>query len=160
MADANAYPLVSRSFAMTQTTQATPGDTVLFHYTGSLKDGTVFDSSSGRDPLRVTLGSGQVIRGVDEALVGMTPGQEKSVTIVADQAYGQRRAELLLEVQREAIPPEVDLEVGKQLEGRDTAGQRLRLTVVEVADDTVTLDANHPLAGQDLQFELQLVQIV
>ena len=145
---------------MTQTTQATPGDTVLFHYTGSLKDGTVFDSSSGRDPLRVTLGSGQVIRGVDEALVGMTPGQEKSVTIVADQAYGQRRAELLHEVQREAIPPEVDLEVGNQLEGRDTAGQRLRLTVVEVADDTVTLDANHPLAGQDLQFELQLVQIV
>ena len=145
---------------VSQASQATPGDTVLFHYTGSLKDGTVFDSSSGRDPLRVTLGSGQVIRGVDEALVGMTPGQEKSVTIVADQAYGQRRAELLHEVQREAIPPEVDLEVGKQLEGRDTAGQRLRLTVVEVADDTVTLDANHPLAGQDLQFELQLVQIV
>ena len=145
---------------MTQNTQATAGDTVLFHYTGSLKDGTVFDSSSGRDPLQVTLGSGQLIRGVDEALVGMTPGEEKSVTIAAEQAYGQHRAELLHEVQREAIPPEVDLEIGKQLEGRDTAGQRLRLTVVEVADDTVTLDANHPLAGQDLQFELQLVQIV
>jgi peptidylprolyl isomerase len=145
---------------MTQATQATPGDTVLFHYTGSLKDGTVFDSSSGRDPLRVTLGSGQVIPGVDEALVGMAPGEEKTVTVAADEAYGQRRPELLHEVQREAIPPEVDLEVGKQLEGRDTAGQRLRLTVVEVADDTVTLDANHPLAGQDLEFELQLVQIV
>ena len=141
-------------------TQAISGDTVLFHYTGILQDGTVFDSSSGREPLRVILGSGQVIRGVDEALVGMAPGDEKTVTVAAAEAYGQRRPELLHEVQRDAIPPEVDLEIGKQLEGRDTAGQRLRLTVIEVADDTVILDANHPLAGQDLQFELQLVQIV
>jgi peptidylprolyl isomerase len=141
-------------------TQATSGDTVLFHYTGCLNDGTVFDSSSGREPLRVTLGTGQVIRGVDEALVGMAPGEEKTVTLPADEAYGPRRPELLHEVQREAIPPEVDVEAGKQLEGRDTAGQRLRLTVVDVADETVTLDANHPLAGQDLKFELQLVQIV
>jgi peptidylprolyl isomerase len=141
-------------------TQAESGDTVLFHYTGSLNDGTVFDSSSGREPLRVTLGSGQVIRGVDEALIGMAPGEEKSVTLGADEAYGPRRPELLHEVQREAIPPEVDLEVGKQLEGRDTAGQRLRLTVVDVADDTVMLDANHPLAGQDLRVDLELVQIV
>jgi peptidylprolyl isomerase len=141
-------------------TQATSGDTVLFHYTGSLNDGTVFDSSSGREPLRVTLGSGQVIRGVDEALLGMAPGDEKSVTVGAEEAYGARRPELLHEVEREAIPPEVNLEVGKQLEGRDTAGQRLRLTVVDVADDKVTLDANHPLAGQDLTFELQLIEIV
>ena len=145
---------------MSQTTQATAGDTVLFHYTGSLRDGTVFDSSSGRDPLRVTLGSGQVIRGVDEALIGMAPGDEKTVTIAADDAYGPHRPELLHEVQREAIPAEVDLEIGKQLEGRDTSGQRLRLTVVEVADEMVTLDANHPLAGQDLRFDLQLVEIV
>lgn len=146
---------------MTQATpQATNGDTVLFHYTGSLTDGTVFDSSSGREPLRVTLGSGQVIPGVDDALVGMEPGEEKSVTLAADEAYGPRRPELLHEVERAAIPPEVDIEVGKQLEGRDTGGQRLRLTVVDVADDKVTLDANHPLAGQDLQFELQLVEIV
>jgi peptidylprolyl isomerase len=141
-------------------TQATAGDTVLFHYTGSLQDGTVFDSSSGRDPLRVTLGSGQVIRGVDEALVGMAPGEEKTVTVAADEAYGPRRPELLHEVQREAIPPEVDLEVGKQLVGRDTGGQRLQLTVVEVAEESVTLDANHPLAGQDLTFDLRLVEIV
>jgi len=141
-------------------TQATSGDTVLFHYTGSLNDGTVFDSSSGREPLRVTLGSGQVIPGVDQALVGMAPGDEKTVKVEADEGYGPRRPELLHEVQREGIPPEVDREVGKQLEGRDTGGQRLRLTVVDVADDTVTLDANHPLAGQDLEFELQLVEIV
>jgi peptidylprolyl isomerase len=146
---------------MTQATaQATPGDTVLFHYTGSLTDGTVFDSSSGREPLRVTLGSGQVIRGVDDALVGMTPGDEKTVTVAPDEAYGPRRPELLHEVQRAAIPPEVDLEVGKQLEGRDTGGQRLRLTVVDVAEDKVTLDANHPLAGEELKFDLQLVEIV
>jgi peptidylprolyl isomerase len=141
-------------------TQATAGDTVLFHYTGSLQDGTVFDSSSGREPLRVTLGNGQVIRGVDDALVGMAPGEEKTVTVAADEAYGPRRPELLHEVQRDAIPPEVDLEVGNQLEGRDTGGQRVRLTVVEVADATVTLDANHPLAGQDLTFDLRLVEIV
>jgi peptidylprolyl isomerase len=141
-------------------TQATAGDTVLFHYTGSLQDGTVFDSSSSRKPLRVTLGSGQVIRGVDHALVGMAPGEEKTVTVAADEAYGPRRPELLHEVQREAIPREVDLEVGKQLVGRDTAGQRLQLTVVEVADQTVTLDANHPLAGQVLTFDLRLVEIV
>lgn len=141
-------------------TQATAGDTVLFHYTGSLQDGTVFDSSSGREPLRVTLGGGQVIRGVDDALVGMAPGEEKTVTVAADEAYGPRRPELLHEVQRDAIPPDVDIAVGEQLEGRDTGGQRLRLTVVEVADATVTLDANHPLAGQDLTFDLRLVEIV
>jgi peptidylprolyl isomerase len=141
-------------------TQATTGDTVLFHYTGSLTDGTVFDSSQGRDPLRVTLGSGQVIRGVDDALVGMAPGEAKSVTLGADEAYGPRRPELLHEVDRGAIPPEVDVAVGKQLEGRDTGGQRLRLTVIDVADDKVTLDANHPLAGQDLKFDLQMVEIV
>ena len=145
---------------MIQATQATAGDTVLFHYTGSLRDGTVFDSSSGRDSLRVTLGRGQVIRGVDEALTGMAPGEEKTVTIAADDAYGPHRPELLHEVQRDAIPPEVDLEIGQLLEGRDTGGQRLRLTVVDVADGMVTLDANHPLAGQDLRFELQLVEIV
>ena len=145
---------------MNQTTQATTGDTVLFHYTGSLRDGTVFDSSSGRDPLRVTLGSGQVIRGVDDALTGMAPGQEKTVTIAAEEAYGPHRPELLHEVERAAIPPEVDLEIGQQLEGRDTSGQSLRLTVVDVADNMVTLDANHPMAGQDLRFDLQLVEIV
>ena len=141
-------------------THATAGDTVLFHYTGTLADGTVFDSSSGREPLRVTLGSGQVIRGVDAALIGMAPGDEKTVTLAPDDAYGPRRPELLHEVARAAIPPEVDLEVGKQLEGRDTAGQQLRLTVVDVSEGTVTLDANHPLAGQDLAFDLQLVEIV
>jgi peptidylprolyl isomerase len=108
----------------------------------------------------VTLGSGQVIRGVDDALVGMTPGEEKTVTLGAAEAYGPRRPELLHEVERAAIPPEVDLEVGRQLEGRDTGGQRLRLTVIDVADEKVTLDANHPLAGQDLKFDLQLVEIV
>lgn len=142
-------------------TQATNGDTVLFHYTGSLTDdGSVFDSSSGRDPLRVTLGSGQVIPGVDDALVGMAPGEQKTVTLRPDDAYGPRRPELLHEVERAAIPPEVDIELGRRLEGRDAGGQHLRLTVVDVAPDKVTLDANHPLAGQHLTFDLQLVEIV
>ena len=145
---------------MNQATQATTGDTVLFHYTGSLRDGTLFDSSAGRYPRRVTLGRGLVIRGVDAALTGMAPGQEKTVTIAAEEAYGPHRPELLHEVERAAIPPEVDLEIGQQLEGRDTSGQSLRLTVVDVADTMVTLDANHPLAGQDLRFDLQLVEIV
>lgn len=141
-------------------TQAAAGHTVLFHYTGTLEDGRVFESSDGRDPLRVTLGEGEVIRGVDEALSGMEPGDAKTVTIPSDDAYGPRRPELVHEVERAQVPPHVSLEVGNLLEGTDPSGRRLHLTVVDVDDATVTLDANHPLAGQDLTFELKLVEVL
>lgn len=140
--------------------QAAPGNTVLFHYTGTLSDGSVFDSSVGREPLRVELGSGQIIPGVDQALAGMTPGDTKTVTIAADQAYGPHREELIHEIDRARLSPEMKVDVGDRLEGTDASGRRLHLTVVEVSDDKVKLDANHPLAGQDLTFELELVEIV
>lgn len=140
--------------------RATQGKTVLFHYVGSLDDGTVFDSSVEREPLRVTIGNNEVIRGVDQALAGMAPGEDKTVTIPAEQAYGPHRPELVQEIERERIPPQVDLSVGNLLEGADPSGRRMQLTVVEANDETVTLDANHPLAGRDLKFELKLLEIV
>lgn len=140
--------------------RATQGKTVVFHYVGSLDDGTVFDSSIEREPLRVTIGNNEVIRGVDQALAGMTPGEDKTVTIPAEQAYGPHRPELIQEVERERIPPQVDLSVGNLLEGSDPNGRRMQLTVVEANDETVTLDANHPLAGRDLKFELKLLEVV
>lgn len=140
--------------------RAEAGNTVRFHYTGSLTDGTVFDSSAERDPLQVTLGAGQIIPGVDQALTGMAPGDEQKVTVAADQAYGQRRDELVHEVGRERLAPEMNVSVGDRLEGTDASGRRLQLTVVDVGDQAVKLDANHPLAGEDLTFDLKLVEIV
>jgi len=139
---------------------AAPGNTVRFHYTGRLTDGTEFDSSAEREPLQVTLGKDEVIAGVDGALTGMAAGEAKTVTIDADQAYGPHRPELVQEVDRARIPPEVEVEVGAQLQGADGAGRQLRLTVIDVSEQTVTVDANHPLAGQDLTFDLELVEIV
>jgi peptidylprolyl isomerase len=140
--------------------KAAAGNQVVFHYTGSLADGTVFDSSSGRDPLKVELGSGQIIKGVDQALAGMAPGDSKTVTVRAEKAYGPHRDELIHEIGRDKLAPEMKVDVGDRLEGTDGAGRRLQLTVVEVNDDAVKLDANHPLAGEDLTFDLKLVEIV
>ena len=140
--------------------RATEGNTVLFHYTGSLDDGTVFDSSVEREPLQVTIGQNEVIRGVDRALAGMAPGEDKKVTIPAEEAYGKHRPELVQEIERARIPPQVDVSPGNLLEGSDPNGKRMQLTVVEATDETVTLDANHPLAGRDLVFDLKLVEIV
>ena len=140
--------------------QAAQGKTVRFHYTGSLADGTVFDSSIERDPLEVTLGAGQIIPGVDQALTGMEPGEDKKVTVAAEEAYGPHRDELIHEVGRERLSPEMRVSVGDRLEGTDASGRRLQLTVVDVNDQSVKLDANHPLAGEDLTFELKLVEIV
>lgn len=140
--------------------QAAAGKTVRFHYTGSLADGTVFDSSIERDPLEVTLGAGQIIPGVDRALTGMAPGDDKKVTLPAEEAYGPHREELIHEVGRERLSPEMKVDVGDRLEGTDASGRRLQLTVVDVNDQSVKLDANHPLAGEDLTFELKLVEVV
>ena len=139
---------------------AAQGNIVRFHYTGSLTDGTVFDSSIEREPLQVTLGAGQVIPGVDQALTGMAPGDDKTVTLAAEEAYGPHREELIHQVGRERLSPEMKVEVGDRLEGTDATGKRLHLTVVEVTDEAIKLDANHPLAGEDLTFELKLVEIV
>ena len=140
--------------------QAKRGDTVQVHYTGTLADGKVFDSSSGREPIEFTLGEGRVIPGFDRAVTGMAIGEERSITIPAAEAYGPRREDLTLAVERAQLPPTVTPEVGQQLQlSRGENGQRMIVTVREVSDDQVVLDANHPLAGEDLTFNLSLVGI-
>lgn len=143
----------------TPTQIAKPGDTVHVHYTGRLDDGTVFDASEGRDPLAFTIGQGQVIEGFEQAVDGMVVGTEKTVRIPADEAYGTRRDDLLIEVPREQLPEEMAVEVGMQLQLRREDGGALPVTVAETADEKIVLDANHPLAGEALTFELQLVAI-
>jgi peptidylprolyl isomerase len=140
--------------------QAQVGDTVKVHYTGKLQDGTVFDSSHDREPLEFTLGEGRVIPGFEEAVKGMSVGEQRSSEIPVEQAYGPRRDDLVLEVDRDQIPDEVELELGQQLQISQSDGQPVPVTVTDISDSSVTLDANHPLAGQDLIFELELVDIV
>lgn len=140
-------------------TQVKSGDTVRLHYTGTLDDGSVFDSSSGRDPLEFTVGSGQIIPGLDKAIPGMAVGDTKKVNIVADEAYGQSNPEARQDVPRSEIPADIPLEVGLQLQMQTPNGQVLPVTVAGLTDDTVTLDANHPLAGKDLTFDIELVSI-
>ncbi|WP_340302329.1 FKBP-type peptidyl-prolyl cis-trans isomerase [Roseobacter sp. HKCCD7870] len=140
-------------------TQAKAGDTVAIHYTGTLADGSQFDSSEGRDPLRFTLGSGQIIAGLDAAITGMSQGEKKSVTIAAAEAYGDHRPEAVQAVPRAQIPAEITLEVGGGLQVQTPDGQTIPVTVTSVTDEEVTLDANHPLAGKDLTFAVELVEI-
>ena len=139
--------------------EAKQGDIVKIHYTGKLDDGSVFDSSDGRDPLDFTLGEGKVIQGFDDAVTGMTPGEKKTVTIPADKAYGQRNDELLIEVPRDQVPADLKPEVDQTLQMGGPAGEIVMVTVIEVTDEVVKLDANPPLAGKDLTFDLELVEI-
>jgi len=140
--------------------QAKNGDTVKIHYTGKLDDGNVFDSSMDRDPLEFKIGGNQVIDGFEEAVVGMSPNENKTTTIPSDKAYGEYRDDMVLEVEKSQFPDDIDPKVGQQLELRQENGQRVVVTVTGIGDSGVTLDANHPLAGKDLTFEIQLVEIV
>jgi peptidylprolyl isomerase len=140
--------------------QAQNGDTVKVHYTGKLEEGMEFDSSANRDPLQFTVGSGQIIPGFEQAVVGMNPGDSKTAKIPADQAYGPHHEELVLVVDRDQIPSHLTPEVGQQLEIRQEDDRTIGVIVTDVSPSSVTLDANHPLAGQDLIFDIQLVEIV
>lgn len=135
------------------------GDTVAIHYTGTLLDGTTFDSSDGRDPLEFVVGSGQIIPGLDKALPGMGVGEKKTVKIPSEEAYGPLNPEMRQAVPREGIPADIPLAVGTQLQMQTPDGQALPVMVVDVDDATVTLDANHPLAGKDLQFDFEVVKV-
>lgn len=135
------------------------GDNVSIHYTGTLSDGTVFDSSEGRDPLQFEVGSGQIIPGLDQALPGMTVGEKKQVEVPADEAYGQPMEEARQAVPRDQIPADIPLELGARLQMQTADGQAVPVVVAELDEETVTLDANHPLAGKDLTFAIELMDI-
>jgi len=139
--------------------QAKNGDMVRVHYKGTLKDGKVFDSSQGREPLEFTLGEGQVIPGFEEGVAGMSPGDKKTIRIPADQAYGEHHKELVLEVGRDQLPPDLNPQVGQQLQSQQPDGDVITFRVTEVNDKSVKLDANHPLAGEELTFDVELVEI-
>lgn len=140
--------------------QAKSGDTVHVHYTGKLDDGTQFDSSVEREPLEFAVGDGQVIAGFDKAVEGMTVGEKKSVRIPADEAYGERHEQLVQDVPKSALPDDLEPVVGMHLQAPEPSGQVMRLVVVAVAEDSITVDGNHPLAGEALNFDVELLAIV
>lgn len=139
--------------------QAKKGDTVKIHYHGKLTDGTTFDSSKGREPLEFELGSGMVIAGFDNGVTGMTVGETKTINIPAAEAYGEANPEMILEYPRNQFPADLVPEIGMQLVMHNGAVQQFNVTIVELKEESVKLDANHPLAGKELIFDLELVEI-
>ena len=138
---------------------ANDGNIVKVHYTGTLEDGTIFDTSVEREPLEFTLGEGTLIPGFEEAVRGMKVGQSKMVTIPAEEAYGLHSDDLVLVIERAQLPEGLDPEVGQQLQMQQTNGRTTVVIVTDVSKKTITVDANHPLAGKDLTFEIKLVEI-
>ena len=140
--------------------QAKAGDTVQVHYTGTLNDGTIFDSSAGRTPLEFTVGSGQVIKGFDDGVTGMNQGEKKTINILVNDAYGPTNEEMIFTLNRSDIPDDIPLEVGMTLNMHEDGNPRpIPVIVRDLTDTNVTLDANHPLAGQELTFEIELVGV-
>ena len=134
------------------------GNTVKVHYTGRLEDNSVFDSSNGKEPIEFQVGSQQVIEGFESAVMGLTKGEKTTVTIPSDKAYGELRNELIQQVPRNQVPQ--DVQVGVQLQGVNPQGQPFVVTVTEVNESSVTIDANHPLAGKNLIFDIEVVDFV
>ena len=133
------------------------GDTVSVHYTGKLENGEIFDSSSGRRPMTFTVGTGQIIRGFDEAVLGMAVGDRKTVTIAPEMAYGPRQLELIVDIPRNTVPEGMDLEKGMMIELVDPQGNRIPAEVFEILDEVVKMDLNHFLAGKTLVFDIEIV---
>lgn len=140
-------------------TVAEKGNKVKIHYKGTLQDGTVFDSSEGREPLEFTIGGGQVIVGFEEAVSGMNVGEKKSVTIPVDKAYGPRNEDLVIAAPKEHVPDDINPEIGQKLQMGGPNGELVLVTVVEITDTHIKLDANPPLAGEDLNFDIELVEV-
>lgn len=138
---------------------ATKGNAVKVHYTGRLTDGTVFDSSSNREPLGFVLGDGNMIKGFDAAVSGMAIGEMKSVTIPSVEAYGEKRPDMMIDIPMSQVPADIKPEIGMELSLQNQAGQPVPVKVVHVDEEKVVLDANHPLAGEDLIFDITLVEI-
>lgn len=140
--------------------QVKTGDKIKVHYHGKLTSGETFDSSEGRAPLEFEVGSGMVIKGFDDGVTGMSVGEKKTVSIPYDEAYGPRNPEMVIEMPKDKFPKDLDIEVGMPLGMSDQQGHQFQVTIVEIKEEVVMLDANHPLAGQDLIFDLELVEIV
>ena len=139
--------------------KAKKGDQVAVHYTGRLTDGTVFDSSEGREPLEFTVGAGQMILGFDQAVEGMELNEKKTVNLTPEQAYGPVFDQLISDVEKKHLPEGMEVSVGQDLFASTPDGQQTRVTVTSVTDTHITVDANHPLAGKDLVFDIELVEI-
>lgn len=133
------------------------GHKVTVHYSGTFEDGTVFDSSAGREPLAFTVGEGAVIAGFENGVLGMAVGEKKVVVIPASEAYGEHNSELVTDVDRKRFPENIELELGQQLQVQLDNGHQAIVMVVDINDTSVTLDANHPLAGRELTFDIELV---
>ena len=138
---------------------ASDGNTVKVHYTGTLEDGTTFDTSKGREPLEFTLGEGRIIPGFEGAVKGLQVGEAKTVTIPSEEAYGPHRNELVLEIQRSQLPEGMEPKAGQALQMQQADGRTSVVIVTDVSETTMTVDANHPLAGKDLTFDIELVEI-
>ena len=141
-------------------TQAKQGDTVRVHYTGTLADGSIFDTSDGRAPLEFTIGEGKVIAGFEKAVIGMSPGESLDATMGPEDAYGAHREDMVIVIDRHHVPADVNPEVVLQLYLKHESGNSFPVIVTAVSEESVTLDANHPLAGKDLTFHVVLVEIV
>lgn len=140
--------------------KAADGDRIKVHYTGTLGNGEVFDSSRDRDPLEFVLGEGQLIKDFEEAVVGMTAGEAKTFRVPAEKAYGAYSQDLLLEIPRETFPENIDPQPGLPLCMQRNDGEMLNVVITAVTEKTVTVDANHPLAGQDLAFDIEIVEVI
>jgi peptidylprolyl isomerase len=139
--------------------QTKSGDRVKIHYTGKLEDGTIFADSKKGEPLEFTLGAGQVIPGVDEAVHGMEPGQSKKVIVPSDKAYGPRQEGLTQDIPKDQLPEEMQPQVGQRMKVDRPDGEPMVVSITAVSDSNITIDANHPLAGKDLNFELELLEV-
>jgi FKBP-type peptidyl-prolyl cis-trans isomerase 2 len=141
-------------------TQVKNGDTIKVHYVGKLEDGTVFEASTNRDPLEYTVGSSKAFPVFDQAVIGMQEGELKTLEIPVDRAFGPRDERKVVTLKRQQLPPDLEPQVGQRLQIRQKDNTPLRVTVATVSDSIVTLDANHPLAGQDLTLDIQIVEIL
>jgi FKBP-type peptidyl-prolyl cis-trans isomerase 2 len=140
--------------------QVKKGDKVKVHYHGRLTNGETFDTSQGREPLEFEVGGGMVIKGFDDGVTGMAVGDKKTVNIPFNKAYGPRNPDMIIEMPKERFPKDMDIEIGMPLGMSDGQGQQFQVTIAEIKEEIVLLDANHPLAGEDLIFDLELVEII
>jgi len=147
-------------FGCSTVEKAENGDTVRLNYTGKFEDGTIFDSSKDREPIEFVIGAGMVIPGLEKGVIGMAVTETKTITIPMEEAYGPRRSEMIMNAPKDQFPQDMEFEVGRQLESRQPDGRVMYATIVEIAEDTVTLDTNHPLAGKTLIFEVELMEII